>query len=168
MRKSIPSTVIVQSLIMVCVPNQEGTKKCDFVIVQLLSTSCAPDLLSKSICVCGGGSGGGVRTRCWEKRHMRSLQKHGFDEMDALWPQRAPSSPSTAAPLASIDPQHFSNTSLPHRSSHCDFTCHNVDQVGDGVDKRPDPLVVGLWVDGADRRADGRTPRALLGYTFIK
>jgi hypothetical protein len=47
MRKSIPSTVIVQSLIMVCVPNQEGTKKCDFVIVQLLSTSCAPDLLSK-------------------------------------------------------------------------------------------------------------------------
>ncbi len=59
MRKSVPSTVIVQSLIMVCVPNRGGTKKCDFVIVQSLSTSCAPDLLSKSICVCGGGSGGG-------------------------------------------------------------------------------------------------------------
>jgi len=40
MRKSMPSTVIVQSLIMLCMPN----------------------LLSKTICVCGGGGGGGVRT----------------------------------------------------------------------------------------------------------
>ncbi len=59
------------------------------------------------------------------------------------------------------DPQHFSNTSLPHWSPHCDFTHHHVEQVGNGVDKHPDPLAVGLWVDGAGRRADGRTPRAL-------
>ena len=35
---------------------------------------------------------------------------------------------------------------------HTVITHHNVDQVGDGVDKRPDPLAVGLC----------------LGYTFIK
>ena len=46
---------------------------------------------------------------------------------------------------------------------HTVITHRNVDQVGDGVDKRPDPLAVGLRIDGAGRRADGRTPRALLG-----
>jgi hypothetical protein len=58
--------------------------------------------------------------------------------------------------------------SFSHRSSHCDFTHHNVDQVGDGVDKRPDSLAVGLRVDGAGRRANGRTPRALLGVHLHK
>ena len=43
-----------------------------------------------------------------------------------------------------------------------EFTHHNVIQVGNGVDKCPDPLAVSLRVDGAGRRADGRTPRALL------
>jgi hypothetical protein len=57
------------------------------------------------------------------------------------------------------DPKHFSTMSFSHRSPHCDFTHHNVVQVGDGVNKRPDPLAVGLRVDGAGRRADGRTPR---------
>ena len=52
--------------------------------------------------------------------------------------------------------------SLSHWSSHCNFTYHDVDQVGDSVDERPDPLAVGLRVDGAGRRADGQTPRALL------
>ena len=66
------------------------------------------------------------------------------------------------------DPRHFSNTSLPHRSPHCDFTHHNVNQVVVGIDKRPDPLAVGLRVDGAGRRADGRTPRALLGVHLHK
>ena len=51
---------------------------------------------------------------------------------------------------------------------HTVITYHNVDQVGDGVDKRPDPLAVGLRVDGAGRRADGRTPRALLGVHLHK
>ena len=46
---------------------------------------------------------------------------------------------------------------------HTLISYHNVDQVGDGVDKRPDPLAVGLRADGASRRANGRTPRALLG-----
>ena len=53
--------------------------------------------------------------------------------------------------------------SLSNWSSHCNFTYHNVDQVGDSVDERPDPLSVSLWVDGTGRRANGRTPRALLG-----
>ena len=48
------------------------------------------------------------------------------------------------------------------------ITHHSIDQVGDGVDKRPDPLAVGLRVDGAGRRADGRTPRALLGVHLHK
>ncbi len=45
------------------------------------------------------------------------------------------------------------------------ITHHNVDQVGEGegVNERPDSPAVSLWVDGAGRRADGRTPRALLG-----
>ena len=36
-------------------------------------------------------------------------------------------------------------------SSHCDFTHHHFVQVGDGVDKRLDPLEVGLW-GGAQTR----------------
>jgi hypothetical protein len=32
------------------------------VIVQLLSTSCVPNLFPKTICVCGGLRQGGVRT----------------------------------------------------------------------------------------------------------
>ena len=38
---------------------------------------------------------------------------------------------------------------------HTVITHRNVDQVGDGVDKRPDPLAVGLRIDGAGRRANG-------------
>ena len=56
-------------------------------------------------------------------------------------------------------PRHFCNVSK---------TYHNVDQIGNGVDEHPDPLVVGLWVDGAGRRADGQTPRALLGAHLEK
>ncbi len=44
------------------------------------------------------------------------------------------------------------------------ITHHNVDQVGNGVDERPDPaLVVGLRVDGA-----GQTPQALHGVHLHK
>ena len=64
--------------------------------------------------------------------------------------------------LASTDPQHFSKNHF-RTGPHTVITYHNVDQVGDGVDKRPDPLAVGLRIDGAGRRADGQTPRALLG-----
>jgi hypothetical protein len=38
-----------------------------------------------------------------------------------------------------------------------------VDQIGDGVNERPHPLVVGLWVDSTGQRTDGQTPGALLG-----
>ena len=74
-------------------------------------------------------------------------------------------------PSPSIVPRHFSYTSLPHRSPHCDFTHRNIDQAGEGVDERPDPLAAGLRVDGAGRRADAPTvehPGLCLGYTFIK
>ena len=47
-RKSVPSTVIVQPL----------------------STSCAPNLLSKTICICGGGGGRCVRTGMNNKKHV--------------------------------------------------------------------------------------------------
>ena len=88
--------------------------------------------------------------------------------MDALRPQWAPSSPLTAAPLASIDPQHLA-IHHSHTGPHTVITHHNVDQVGDGVvDKRPDPLAEGLRVNGAVRRANGRTPRALLGVHLHK
>ena len=88
--------------------------------------------------------------------------------MDALRPQWAPSSPLTAAPLASIDPQHLA-IHHSHTGPHTVITHHNVNQVGDGVvDKRPDPLAEGLRVNGAVRRANGRTPRALLGVHLHK
>ena len=45
---------------------------------------------------------------------------------------------------------------------HTVITHHNVDQVGDGINERPDPLAVGLRVDG------GRTHRALLGVHLHK
>jgi hypothetical protein len=48
-------------------------------------------------------------------------------------------------------------------SSRCEQTHHHVGQIGDSIDKRPDTLVVGLRVNGAGRRANGQTPRALLG-----
>jgi hypothetical protein len=49
-------------------------------------------------------------------------------------------------------------------SSRCEFkTYHCVDQIGNGVNECPDPLAVGLRVDGTGQRANGRTPRALLG-----
>ncbi len=51
---------------------------------------------------------------------------------------------------------------------HTVITHHNVDCVGDGVDKRPEPLAVVLRVDGVGRHADGRTPRALLGVHLHK
>jgi len=88
----------------------------------------------------------------------------------ALRPQRGePSSPSTAVLLASTDPQHFKQNITPAPVPAYDFTHHNVDQVvGDGVDECPDPLAVGLRVDGAGRRADGRTPWALLGVHLHK
>jgi hypothetical protein len=40
---------------------------------------------------------------------------------------------------------------------------HRVDQIGYGINECPDTFVVDLWVNGASRRADGQTPRALLG-----
>ena len=61
-----------------------------------------------------------------------------------------------------IDPKHFLHNVTFALVPTCDFTHHNVDQVGNCVDKHTDPLAVGLWVDGAGRRANGRTPRALL------
>jgi len=67
-----------------------------------------------------------------------------------------------------IDPTHFLHNVTFALVPTCDFTHHNVDQVGDGINERPDPLAVGLWVDGAGRRADGRTPRALLGVHLHK
>ncbi len=48
------------------------------------------------------------------------------------------------------------------------ITHHNVDKFRDDDDERPDPLAVGLRVDGAGRRADGRTPRAMLGVYLHK
>ena len=88
--------------------------------------------------------------------------------MDALLPQRAPSSPSTVAPLASIDPQQFLHDAIFAPVPTCDFTHHIVDKFRDGVDERPDPLAVGLWVDGATRCSDGRTSRGLQGVSLEK
>ena len=47
-------------------------------------------------------------------------------------------------------------------------THHNVHELGDGVDERPDPFSMGLRVDGAIGRADNRAPRALLGIDLEK
>ena len=53
---------------------------------------------------------------------------------------------------------------IPGPSSRCKFKTYQcVDQIGKGVNERPDPLAVGLWVNGTGRRADGQTPGALLG-----
>ncbi len=41
------------------------------------------------------------------------------------------------------------------RRPHIVITHHYVNQDGNGVDKCPDPLAVGLWIDGAGRRANG-------------
>jgi hypothetical protein len=90
-----------------------------------------------------------------KKRHLRRLTDADLLKGKPYRLQRAPSSPSTVASI-------FCTMSLSHWSSHCNFTYHDVDQVGDSVDERPDPLAVGLRVDGAGRRADGQTPRALL------
>ena len=86
--------------------------------------------------------------------------------MDALQPQRAPSSPSTAVPLASIDPQHFLHNAIFASVPTCDFTHHIVEKFRDGVDERPDPLAVGLRVDGTARCSDGRTSRGLQGVNL--
>jgi len=65
---------------------------------QLLSTSCVPNLLSKTICICGGGGRlGGVRTGCWKKRYLRRLTDANFLRWKPYSLQRAPSSQSTAA-----------------------------------------------------------------------
>jgi hypothetical protein len=86
--------------------------------------------------------------------------------MNALRPQRAPSSPSTAAPLASIDPQHFLHDAIFSPVPTCDFTHHIVNKFRDGVYEHPDPLAVGLRVDGAARCFDGRTSRGLQGVNL--
>ena len=45
-------------------------------------------------------------------------------------------------------------------------THHHINQLQNGLDEGPDPFSVGLRVDGAVGRADGRTPRALLGVNL--
>ena len=68
-------------------------------------------------------------------------------------------------------PQLTHNILATHQSctgSHTVITHHNVDKFCDGVNERPDPLAVDLWLDGAGRRANGQTPRALLGVHLHK
>jgi hypothetical protein len=48
------------------------------------------------------------------------------------------------------------------------ITYHHVDQVGKGINKRLDPLAVGLRVDSTCRRAEGQTLQALLGINLHK
>ena len=55
--------------------------------------------------------------------------------------------------------------------SRCEYffeknTHHHHLQLGDGVNERPDPLSMGLRVDGAVGSADDRAPRALLGVSL--
>jgi hypothetical protein len=45
-------------------------------------------------------------------------------------------------------------------------THHHVHKLNDGLDEGPDPFAMGLWVDGAGRRANDRATRALLGVYF--
>ncbi len=54
------------------------------------------------------------------------------------------------------------------KSSHCDFTHHDVNQIGYGVDERPYPFAVGFGVDGAGRYANNQATRALLGVCLHK
>ena len=101
-----------------------------------------------------------------KKRHLHRLRKHGFFN----WNPTAAASAVVAVnggTMQSNDPNILTqchSCTVPQTV----ITYHNVDQVGDGVDKRPDPLAVSLRVDGAGRRADGRTPQALLGVHLHK
>ncbi len=45
-------------------------------------------------------------------------------------------------------------------------THHHINQLRNGFDEGPDPFSVGLQVDGAVGRADGRAPWALLGVNL--
>jgi hypothetical protein len=90
---------------------------------------------------------------------MRRTDSRGFIEMR---PSAAAGGTVIAvdggAARASIDPQHFS---IHHSRTgpHTVITYHNVDQVCDGVDKRPDPggsCVV--WCDVALSRSSRCAP----------
>ena len=67
-----------------------------------------------------------------------------------------------------IDDDHGQVTtrSMKKKDTTIKKTHHHINQLRNGLDEGPDPFLVGLRVDGAVGRADGRTPRALLGVNL--
>ena len=88
--------------------------------------------------------------------------------MEALRLQRALSLPSTAAPLASIDPKHFSTMSFSHRSPHVILlTTTSIRPTRASMNSQTH-----FWcVFGSTAPADKLTvehPGLRLGYNFMK
>jgi hypothetical protein len=68
--------------------------------------------------------------------------------------------------IMDIDEEWSGDHSLKKKDTTIKKTHHHINQLRNDLDKGPDPFSVGLRVDGAVGRADGRTPRALLGVNL--